>query len=102
MVAALVGFGKSLRTIFINLVIPSHVPLSRLPAATGLQLLTSGIISIGFGPLLGVIKDMLGSYALLLHVLNIFPYLVIISWTIEAWITSRKARSNEEPFNPLA
>ncbi|XP_015114501.1 uncharacterized protein LOC107039418 [Diachasma alloeum] len=102
LVAVLVGFGKSLRTIFIALVIPSHVPLSRLPAATGLQLVTSGLISIGFGPLVGRIKVLLGSYSLLLHILNIFPYLVIISWTLEAWITSRRAKKIENQLNSEA
>ncbi|XP_011313887.1 uncharacterized protein [Fopius arisanus] len=96
LVAVLIGFGKSLRTIFIALVIPTHVPLSRLPAATGLQLVTSGLISIGFGPLVGKLRIFLGNYSILLHILNIFPYLVIISWTLEAWITSRRTKKNKD------
>ncbi|VEN42565.1 unnamed protein product [Callosobruchus maculatus] len=52
-VAVLIGAGKALRTIFLALCIPSHVPLERLPAASGLQLAISGIIYVTFGPLLG-------------------------------------------------
>ncbi|KAL7013464.1 hypothetical protein ACKWTF_015407 [Chironomus riparius] len=47
------GFNKGLRTVFMNLCIPSHVPIDRLPAATGLHLLFSGIFYIVFGPVIG-------------------------------------------------
>ncbi|KAK0072570.1 hypothetical protein PV325_011159, partial [Microctonus aethiopoides] len=89
-VGVLIGFGKALRTIFMALVIPSHVPISRLPAATGLQLVTSGIISIGLGPVVGWIRDICGSYSIVLHILNIMTFLTIISWTLEMFITSRR------------
>lgn len=36
------------------LVIPSYVPLQRLPAASGLQLATSGLLFIILGPIVGV------------------------------------------------
>lgn len=52
-VAVIIGAGKGLRTIFIALVIPSYVPLERLPAASGLQLATSGILFIVLGPVVG-------------------------------------------------
>nr|CAI5850508.1 unnamed protein product [Callosobruchus analis] len=52
-VAVIIGAGKALRTIFLALCIPSHVPLERLPAASGLQLAISGIVYVTFGPLLG-------------------------------------------------
>lgn len=54
-IGILIGFGKALRTIFMALVIPSYVPLTRLPAATGLQLLTTGMFCLGFGPAFGKI-----------------------------------------------
>lgn len=47
------GLNKAFRTVFWSLIIPSYVPLKRLPAAAGLQLLMSGTFSIVFGPLLG-------------------------------------------------
>lgn len=55
MVAVVIGAGKALRTIFMALVIPSHVPLERLPAASGLQLAFSGITFVVLGPVVGKI-----------------------------------------------
>jgi hypothetical protein len=48
-----IGFNKGLRTVFMVLCIPSHVPLDRLPSATGLHLLFSGIFYIIIGPVVG-------------------------------------------------
>lgn len=53
LVAVIIGFGKGLRTVFIALVIPTHVPLHKLPGATGIQLLTAGIVYLSFGPVVG-------------------------------------------------
>lgn len=50
---AVIGVFKGVRTIFWPLVIPSCVPLKRLPAASGLQLLISGIFTFAAGPLVG-------------------------------------------------
>lgn len=52
-VAVIIGAGKGLRTIFMALVIPSYVSLERLPAASGLQLATSGLLFIILGPVVG-------------------------------------------------
>jgi hypothetical protein len=48
-----IGFNKGLRTVFMALCIPSHVPLDRLPSASGLHLLFSGIFYIFIGPVVG-------------------------------------------------
>lgn len=53
LVAVIIGFGKGLRTIFIALVIPSYVPLERLPAASGLQLASSGLAFLLLAPVVG-------------------------------------------------
>ncbi|CAK9826588.1 Monocarboxylate transporter 13 [Anthophora retusa] len=91
-VAVLIGAGKALRTIFMALVIPTHVPLSRLPGATGIQLLTSGIISLTLGPVVGWIRDITTNYGIMLHCLNILTYLTAISWSLEICITKRRAK----------
>ncbi|XP_071864045.1 uncharacterized protein isoform X1 [Bombus fervidus] len=95
-VVVLIGVGKALRTIFMALAIPNHVPLSRLPAATGIQLLTSGIVSLTLGPIVGWIRDVTLNYAIMLHVLNIFTYLTAISWWLEIYFTKRKSTRAEE------
>ena len=52
-VAVIIGFGKGLRTVFMALVIPTYVPLEKLPGATGIQLLTAGIVYLTLGPVVG-------------------------------------------------
>jgi len=52
----LIGFGKGFRTIFSPLIIPSYVPLNRLPAASGLQLIFNTMFSFAMGPILGKIS----------------------------------------------
>lgn len=49
-----IGLGKGLRTVFMALVIPSYVPLHRLPAASGLQLIFAGIFYFFVGPVVGM------------------------------------------------
>ncbi|KAG5898832.1 hypothetical protein JTB14_018792 [Gonioctena quinquepunctata] len=92
-VAIIIGTGKALRTIFMILVIPSHVSLERLPAAYGLQFAVSGITFVILGPVVGWIRDQSGTYVITLHILNVCTYLTAISWTIDSWITSRKKKN---------
>ncbi|KRT80452.1 membrane transporter [Oryctes borbonicus] len=89
-VALIIGFGKGLRTVFIALVIPSHVPLDKLPAASGLQLVTSGILFFVMGPVVGWIRDFVSDYVITLHILNILTYATAISWLTEKYLTDKK------------
>lgn len=50
---ALIGVGKGFRTIFSPLIIPSYVPLKRLPAASGMQLMFTTFFMMIFGSFLG-------------------------------------------------
>lgn len=94
-----IGIGKGLRTVFMALVIPSYIPLDRLPGATGLHLLFSGIFYMLSGPIVGVIKDAF-SYPITLHCLNVTTLLTVISWTTEGCIRRRQERKyNEECLN---
>ncbi|XP_015834474.2 uncharacterized protein LOC107397746 isoform X1 [Tribolium castaneum] len=89
-VAVIIGAGKGLRTIFMALVIPTHVPLERLPAASGLQLATSGLLFLIMGPVVGWIRDTVKNYVITLHILNLLTYTTAIAWTIESYISRRK------------
>ncbi|XP_046978689.1 uncharacterized protein LOC124544261 [Vanessa cardui] len=91
MVAIIIGFGKGLRTVFMALVIPTHVPLHKLPGATGIQLLTAGIVYLTLGPVVGWIKDG-ASTTVILHCLNIFTWLTAISWGTEKYFIARKQK----------
>jgi hypothetical protein len=52
-VAVALGVSKGVRTVYMTLVIPSYVPIERLPAAAGIQMVINGILLMAFGPLIG-------------------------------------------------
>lgn len=47
------GLAKGVRTVYMSLVIPTHVPIERLAAASGLQMVMNGAVLIIFGPIVG-------------------------------------------------
>lgn len=47
------GIAKGIRSVYMNVVIASHVPIDRLASAAGLQMVTNGIIFIVVGPIVG-------------------------------------------------
>ena len=55
MVAVAIGLGaaKGIRSVYMALVVPSYVPIQKLPNASGIQMLTNGMILMSAGPLLG-------------------------------------------------
>ncbi|XP_017872466.1 PREDICTED: uncharacterized protein LOC108620104 [Drosophila arizonae] len=83
------GLNKAFRTVFWSLIIPSYVPLKRLPAAAGLQLLMSGTFSMVFGPMIGLIH----STPVVLNCFNMLCVTAISLWYIEDWIRSRRRKS---------
>lgn len=48
-VAVAIGVAKGVRTVYMNIVLPSYVPIERLPYASGIQLFLNGIIVISLG-----------------------------------------------------
>ncbi|XP_004535189.1 uncharacterized protein LOC101458298 [Ceratitis capitata] len=78
----LIGFGKGFRTIFSSLIIPSYVPLKRLPAASGLQLVCNTLFSLSFGPIIGAITDAT-NYTITIHFLNLLTTTALLIWLLE-------------------
>ncbi|XP_013118792.2 monocarboxylate transporter 9 [Stomoxys calcitrans] len=91
---AWMGLNKAFRTVFWSLIIPGYVPLKRLPAAAGLQLLLSGLFSMACGPLIGLIRDQT-SYAFTLNFLNMLCVVALSLWLLESLI--RKYRTKSKP-----
>jgi MFS family permease len=52
-VAVALGVAKGFRTVYMTIVIPSYVPIERLAAASGIQMVVNGILLMAFGPLIG-------------------------------------------------
>ncbi|XP_060531830.1 uncharacterized protein LOC132705324 isoform X2 [Cylas formicarius] len=100
LVAIIIGAGKGLRTIFIALVIPSYVPLEKLPAASGLQLATSGLLFILLGPVVGWIREAVNNYVITLHLLNICTYATAIAWIAEDFCSRKKKSLAEAHIKP--
>lgn len=57
MVSLIVGLAKGTKAVFQALIIPDYVPLERLPAASGIQMVCNGILSISVGPIIGKSKQ---------------------------------------------
>ncbi|XP_054728066.1 uncharacterized protein LOC129237382 isoform X2 [Anastrepha obliqua] len=89
-----IGMFKGVRTIFWPLIIPGCVPLKRLPAASGLQLLISGLFSFACGPLVGLIRDRF-DYSITVHFLNMMTFIAAISWTLEALVRRYRRRRRD-------
>lgn len=88
-VALGLGAAKGIRSVYMSLVVPSHVPIHMLPYASGIQMVVNGVILISAGPLLGVIRDYTGSYAPCITVINCVTSVTVALWAIEILILRR-------------
>lgn len=77
-----------------SLVIPMYVPIEKLASASGMQMMVNGLCIIIGGPLLGVIKDVTGSYSLCIVVMNVITFTTVIMWTSEAIILRCRQKNN--------
>uniref|UniRef100_A0A1B0GAF3 Major facilitator superfamily (MFS) profile domain-containing protein n=1 Tax=Glossina morsitans morsitans TaxID=37546 RepID=A0A1B0GAF3_GLOMM len=94
----MIGFGKGFRTLFSPLILPSYVPLRRLPAASGLQLIFNSIFSFVCGPLLGLVTDAYG-YKITIHFINTMTCIALLLWLAESIVrrllNKKKVAANE-------
>ncbi|KAH8291595.1 hypothetical protein KR018_003482 [Drosophila ironensis] len=86
-----IGLCKGVRTIFWPLIIPGYVPLNRLPGASGLQLLISGLFTLLGGPFVGLVRDRY-DYSVTLHCLNMMSFVAAASWTLEALVRRHRRK----------
>nr|XP_016937329.1 uncharacterized protein LOC108015411 isoform X2 [Drosophila suzukii] len=86
-----IGLCKGVRTIFWPLIIPGYVPLNRLPGASGLQLLISGLFTLIGGPFVGLVRDRY-NYSVTLHCLNMMSFVAAASWTVEALVRRHRRK----------
>lgn len=52
-VAAFLGAFKGIRSVYLYLIIPNYVPLEKLASASGIQMVTNGMVILIGGPLVG-------------------------------------------------
>ncbi|CAL7933773.1 unnamed protein product [Xylocopa violacea] len=92
MISVAIGLGaaKGIRSVYMSLVMPSYVPISKLPNASGIQMIVNGLILLSAGPLLGVLRDSFGSYAPCIIAMNCVTALTVIMWSVEILVVRRK------------
>lgn len=52
-VAGVLGLAKGVRTVYMQTIVPSYIPLNRLAAASGIQMVANGIILLSMGSFVG-------------------------------------------------
>ncbi|XP_058055105.1 uncharacterized protein LOC131206540 [Anopheles bellator] len=82
-VAVGLGIAKGVRSVYMSLVIPSYIPLKRLPSASSIQMTTNGIVLMTIGPCVGVLRDWTGSYSKSIILINAFTIVTLLMWTVE-------------------
>lgn len=94
MLAVAIGLGasKGIRSVYMALVVPSYVPIQKLPNASGIQMLTNGMILLCAGPMLGVIRDNTGNYTICIILLNCVTAITLFIWTTEMLVRRKRAR----------
>jgi predicted MFS family arabinose efflux permease len=55
-VAIGMGLAKGVRQVYMSCIVPSYIPIERLPAASGIQMVANGIILLSMGSSIGKLK----------------------------------------------
>ncbi|KAJ0179466.1 hypothetical protein K1T71_005178 [Dendrolimus kikuchii] len=96
-VALALGISKSVRTVYMNIVIPSYVPIERLAFASGIQMFFNGITIFTLGSILGRIRDSSGSYVIPIVVINIVTFITVVLWSAEfLYFRLKEGKSTEQ------
>lgn len=95
-VGVALGIAKGIRTVYWTLVIPAYVPIEKLAAASGIQMVVNGIFIILGGPVLGVIRDITGSYKNCIIVINCVTFITLIMWTTELSLKKYRRSKKEK------
>lgn len=82
-ICCLLGAAKGVRTVYMQLVIPAHVPIERLAAASGLQMVVNGAVIMVLGPLMGAIRDWSGTYERCVLFINAVTMVTLTMWSAE-------------------
>nr|CAD7404035.1 unnamed protein product [Timema poppensis] len=90
------GFLRGAALINFTLTISEHCSLEKLPAAFGLHMVAKGLFIVAIGPLIGVIRDVTGSYAACIHSQTVLVYTCCIAWGIEYLFVFLRSKKKQE------
>ncbi|XP_053975244.1 monocarboxylate transporter 9-like isoform X1 [Hylaeus volcanicus] len=93
-VALIIGVAKGTKAVFQALIIPDYVPLERLPAASGMQMVCNGILSIAIGPIIGLVHDSMNGYVGALHFTSFLSLSCIFMWYAGGFLRFKKETVN--------
>lgn len=80
---------RGITNVYWNVVISNTVPIKQLSSALGLQMVTGAILLISMGFLVGLIRDITGTYSTSVIFLNVFSLITIVTWFFEMiWLKS--------------
>lgn len=82
-VAIGMGLAKGVRQVYMSCIIPSYIPLDRLAAASGIQMVANGVVLLSMGSSIGAFRDLFGSYTVVVIFINIVTFITLLLWTIE-------------------
>ncbi|XP_044255844.1 monocarboxylate transporter 13-like [Tribolium madens] len=84
--ATLIGLAKGIKAVYQSVIIPKLVPLEKLPAANGLNMLLTGVATLALGPIIGAIHDMTKTYVYTLHTASVLSMSCVILWIVDYFI----------------
>ncbi|PSN38877.1 hypothetical protein C0J52_18963 [Blattella germanica] len=92
-VSAVNGFVRGSTVVNLNLSLSEYCSdEKKLPAALGINMVAKGIGILSFGPMLGWVRDVTGSYPLCIHTMSGLIFVSMASWIVEIIITKRQKR----------
>uniref|UniRef100_A0A182LVG8 Major facilitator superfamily (MFS) profile domain-containing protein n=1 Tax=Anopheles culicifacies TaxID=139723 RepID=A0A182LVG8_9DIPT len=94
------GVAKGVRSVYMSLVIPSYIPLKRLPSASSIQMTTNGIVLMTIGPCVGVLRDWTGSYSKSIILINGFTIVTLVMWSAELIYVHRRQNRAKQKVPP--
>ncbi|XP_075154483.1 monocarboxylate transporter 14 [Haematobia irritans] len=97
------GFFRGSALSNFTLTVSEYCSLEKLPSAFGWHLVGKAVFVICFGPLIGVIRDVTGSYPICIHAQSVCILLCGVAWSIEYLIDySRRKKIQNAEVDPVA
>ncbi|CRK93148.1 CLUMA_CG006594, isoform A [Clunio marinus] len=94
------GFFRGIALSNFTLTVSEYSSLEKLPAAFGWHMVGKAIFVIIFGPLIGAIRDLTGSFPICIHSQSVCILICIFAWMIEFII--KYLKRNEKQHVPIA
>ncbi|XP_049860728.1 monocarboxylate transporter 13-like [Schistocerca gregaria] len=89
---ALLGFCKCFMFVLAPLVVADSCSQERFPAALGIQTVMGGVMTVAFGPAIGKVRDVTGSFTASFIAITVLGLFCVAPWTLEMVVTAVRRR----------